>query len=77
MVETQEQVIGKVAGIISNLIIVHTDGHVSQNEICFIRKVVCYVIISLLIAFWTKELVHEILLGNYMSKQGCRHLWLN
>ena len=36
MIDTQDKVIGTVAGIISNLIIVHTDGHVAQNEICYI-----------------------------------------
>ncbi|HDR89011.1 MAG TPA: V-type ATP synthase subunit A, partial [Bacteroidetes bacterium] len=28
---------GKVFGIVANLVIVHTDGPVSQNEICMIR----------------------------------------
>ena len=30
----KEHTIGKVKGIIANLIIAHTDGHVAQNEIC-------------------------------------------
>lgn len=37
MVEVQEQTIGHVAGIISNLITVHSEGHVSQNEICYVK----------------------------------------
>lgn len=38
MVETKDVTIGHIAGIISNLVIVHTEGHVSQNEICYIRN---------------------------------------
>ncbi len=34
--ETLEKTIGKVTGIIANLVIAQTDGHVAQNEICFI-----------------------------------------
>jgi V/A-type H+/Na+-transporting ATPase subunit A len=29
--------IGKVTGIIANLVIVETEGRVAQNEICFIK----------------------------------------
>jgi hypothetical protein len=32
--ETLEITLGKVTGIIANLIIAKTDGHVAQNEIC-------------------------------------------
>lgn len=34
--ETQELTIGNVTGIIANLVIAKTDGHVAQNEICHI-----------------------------------------
>jgi len=34
--ETAELTLGKVTGIIANLVIAETDGHVAQNEICHI-----------------------------------------
>ena len=34
--ETMETAMGKVTGIIANLVIAQTDGHVAQNEICHI-----------------------------------------
>jgi len=36
MESTQTLTKGKVTGIISNLVIVETDGHIAQNEICYI-----------------------------------------
>ena len=32
-----EQIIGKVTGIISNLVLVATDSPIAQNEICYIK----------------------------------------
>lgn len=37
MAEVKDITIGHIAGIISNLIIVHSEGAVSQNEICFVK----------------------------------------
>lgn len=37
MTEVKDITIGHIAGIISNLIIVHSDGAVSQNEICYVK----------------------------------------
>ena len=37
MVETATNAIGKVRGVISNLVIVESDQPISQNEICYIR----------------------------------------
>lgn len=34
--KNETETVGRVTGIISNLIIAETDGHVSQNEICYI-----------------------------------------
>jgi len=39
MESTQTLTKGKVTGIISNLVIVETDGHIAQNEICYIVMV--------------------------------------
>ena len=37
MAEVKDITTGHIAGIISNLIIVHTDGAVAQNEICYVK----------------------------------------
>lgn len=37
MMNNNDKTTGKVAGVISNLVIVEVDGPVSQNEICFIK----------------------------------------
>ncbi len=36
MAVTENKTKGKVTGVVSNLVIVETDGHISQNEICYI-----------------------------------------